>query len=344
MSIPESAVERFNAWGRARRPFVFAIPYDTSLPCLAEPLDEEGGELYYSLPGVQRLPKPEPWPSEILWEPEWPSLDAYRRAFDIVQHHLKRGDSYLTNLCMATPVRSNLSPDQIFSRARAPYRLLLPGRFACFSPELFVRMRGELIETCPMKGTSPAEEGPEALLADEKEQREHATVVDLLRNDLALVGSEVRVERYRYAERLVTQRGALWATSSLIQARLPRNWQDELGTLLARLLPAGSVTGAPKLWTCRVIEKAETCSRGYYTGIFGVFDGEGLESAVSIRFVESQGPGRLLYRSGGGVTTLSDPVAEYEELCHKVYLPLDADELAALRAGMAEKGGKRDAL
>lgn len=343
MSIPESAVERFNAWGRARRPFVFAIPYDTSLPCLAEPLDEEGGELYYSLPGVQRLPKPEPWPSEILWEPEWPSLDAYRRAFDIVQHHLKRGDSYLTNLCMATPVRSNLSPDQIFCRARAPYRLLLPGRFACFSPELFVRMRGELIETCPMKGTSE-EEGREALLADEKEQREHATVVDLLRNDLALVGSGVRVGRYRYAERLVTQRGALWATSSLIQARLPRNWQDELGTLLARLLPAGSVTGAPKLWTCRVIEKAETCSRGYYTGIFGVFDGEGLESAVSIRFVESQGPGRLLYRSGGGVTTLSDPVAEYEELCHKVYLPLDADELAALRAGMAEKGGKRDAL
>lgn len=343
MSIPESAVERFNAWGRARRPFVFAIPYDTSLPCLAEPLDEEGGELYYSLPGVQRLPKPEPWPSEILWEPEWPSLDAYRRAFDIVQHHLKRGDSYLTNLCMATPVRSNLSPDQIFCRARAPYRLLLPGRFACFSPELFVRMRGELIETCPMKGTSE-EEGREALLADEKEQREHATVVDLLRNDLALVGSEVSVGRYRYAERLATQRGALWATSSLIQAHLPRDWQDELGTLLARMLPAGSVTGAPKLWTCRVIEKAETCSRGYYTGIFGVFDGEGLESAVSIRFVERLSPGRLLYRSGGGVTTLSDPVAEYEELCRKVYLPLGAGELAALRKGKAEKGGTRDAL
>lgn len=341
MSIPESVIARFNAWGRARRPFVFAIPYDASLPCLAEPLDAEDGVLYYALPGLQRLPEPEPWPAELLWEPEWPSFGAYRCAFDVVQHHLRRGDSYLTNLCMATPVRSNLSPDQIFSRAQAPYRLLLPGRFACFSPELFVRMRGELIETCPMKGTSESESGPELLLADEKERREHATVVDLLRNDLALVGSDVRVERYRYAERLVTQRGALWATSSLIRARLPQGWQDEIGTLLSRMLPAGSVTGAPKLWTCRVIEEAEPCSRGYYTGIFGVFDGEGLESAVSIRFVESLGPGRLLYRSGGGVTTLSDPVAEFEELCRKVYLPLDAEDLKALNGG---KGGRSDAL
>lgn len=323
MSISESTRRRFNAWGRERRPFVFVIPYDEALPCLLEALDDPG-DVFYALPSAQRLPEEAPLPESVLWEPEFLPSSLYERAFEKVQYHLHRGDSYLTNLCMATPLRSNLSLEQIFLRAHAPYRVLVRGLFTCFSPELFVRMAGNAVTTCPMKGTSPADgAGPEALLADEKERREHATVTDLLRNDLAMVGQGVRVRRYRYAERIVTQQGDLWTTSSELEAQLPEDWRDRLGDLLAALLPAGSVTGAPKARTCGVIAEAEPQSRGYYTGIFGLFDGRTLESAVSIRFVEQVGEGRFLYRSGGGITTLSDAREEYAELCRKIYLPFD---------------------
>lgn len=338
MSISESARQRFNAWGRERRPFVFVIPYDEALPCVLEALDEPG-DVFYALPSAQRLPEGNPLPEPVLWEPEFLPRPLYERAFEKVQYHLRRGDSYLTNLCMATPLRSNLSLEQIFLRARAPYRVLVRGLFTCFSPELFVRMEGNAVTTCPMKGTSPADgdAGPEALLADEKERREHATVTDLLRNDLAMVGQGVQVRRYRYAERIVTQQGDLWATSSEVEARLPDDWRDRLGDLLGALLPAGSVTGAPKARTCRVIAEAEPQPRGYYTGIFGIFDGRALESAVSIRFVEQVGEGRFLYRSGGGITTLSDVREEYDELCRKVYLPFDpAEEGAEARRGGAD--------
>lgn len=337
MSISESIRQRFNAWGRERRPFVFVVPYDEALPCLAEPLDEPR-DVFYAMPSHRRLPEEAPLPESVLWEPEFVPRPIYEQAFEKVQYHLHRGDSYLTNLCMATPLRSNLSLEQIFLRARAPYRVLVRGRFTCFSPELFVRMEGNAVTTCPMKGTAPADgTGPEALLADEKERREHATVTDLLRNDLAMVGKGVRVRRYRYAQRIVTQQGDLWATSSEVEAQLPDDWRSRLGDLLAALLPAGSVTGAPKARTCRVIAEAEPRSRGYYTGIFGLFDGRRLESAVSIRFVEQVGEGRFLYRSGGGITTLSDAREEYDELCRKVYLPFDpAGEGVEVRKGGAD--------
>lgn len=318
----ESACRVMNALGRERRAFAFAIPYETEgWPVLVEPCDEPGC-LFYSMPGVERLPMvAPPLPIRPVWQPQPPEFGLYRRAFECVQEHLRRGNSYLVNLCFATPVRSNLSLEQVFAHACAPYKLLVPGRFTCFSPEPFVEMAGGRIRTFPMKGTVRRRADVPRLLADVKEQREHATVVDLLRNDLACVGARVEVERYRYVERIPTQGGELYATSSAIAAELPRDWESRVGDLLARLLPAGSVTGAPKAWTCRAIAEAELVPRGYYTGIFGHFDGVRLQSAVSIRFVEETGAGCFLYRSGGGITVLSRAEDEWRELCDKVYLP-----------------------
>jgi Anthranilate/para-aminobenzoate synthases component I len=88
------------------------------------------------------------------------------------------------------------------------------------------------------------------------------------------------------------------------------------------LLPAGSITGAPKLATVQSIAEAETYDRGYYTGIMGCFDGTSLQSAVMIRFVEEQPDGSLVFKAGGGITTRSDAKSEYQELLDKVYAPI----------------------
>lgn len=109
--------------------------------------------------------------------------------------------------------------------------------------------------------------------------------------------------------------------SSKVTARLPEDWCDHIGTLLGRMLPAGSVTGTPKRSTVEIIAQTESYDRGFYTGVFGVFDGESLRSGVMIRFVEQEQE-QLYYKSGGGITIDSDARSEYEELIDKIYLPL----------------------
>jgi para-aminobenzoate synthetase component 1 len=94
-----------------------------------------------------------------------------------------------------------------------------------------------------------------------------------------------------------------------------------LGDILFALLPAGSICGAPKQKTLEIIEHAEGYDRGFYTGICGWFDGENLNSAVMIRFVEQQGD-KLIFKSGGGITSRSELIKEYQELNQKVYVPI----------------------
>jgi len=88
------------------------------------------------------------------------------------------------------------------------------------------------------------------------------------------------------------------------------------------LLPAGSISGAPKLKTLEIILETETYNRGYYTGVFGYFDGINLDSCVMIRFIENQNE-RLIFKSGGGITMMSDLDSEYRELIKKIYVPVN---------------------
>ncbi len=145
--------------------------------------------------------------------------------------------------------------------------------------------------------------------------------MDLLRSDLASVARDVRVRRFRYIDRMRAGRSELLQVSSEITGVLEPGFHRHIGSILFSLLPAGSVTGAPKRKTVEIIRSVETLPRGYYTGVFGVFDGQRLDSAVMIRFIE-QRDGRLYYRSGGGVTVYSDPRKEYAEMLRKVYVPV----------------------
>ena len=151
------------------------------------------------------------------------------------------GDSYLLNLCVSTPVETNLTLRHLFRFARAPYRMLLGpdarisgvhGRgCVCFSPEPFVTVRGRSISTFPMKGTVPSatQEARRWLETDEKENRESATIVDLMRNDLSMVATGVRVKRYRYISPVETSKGPILQCSSEISGLLPENWRSRLG-------------------------------------------------------------------------------------------------------------------
>ncbi len=309
-------VAQMNDWGRAGRPFLFSLNYKAT-EAQIWPLNQVPAHVFYALPQRQKMPPLRPLPARIEFEPQAMAQAAYEQSFEYVLNELKAGNSYLLNLCHPTPLRTNLQLHDFFSRAQAPYKILIEGEFCCFSPEAFVRIQGREISTYPMKGTGS---DAAALLANEKEAAEHATVVDLLRNDLSMVAQKVRVPRYRYLEELQTARGRIYQSSSEIKGELPENWPAQLGSILARLSPAGSITGAPKARTMQIIAEAEQGERGYYTGIFGCFDGQSLQSAVSIRFIE-QTPSGLVYRSGGGITAMSQAAEEYRELIQKVYVP-----------------------
>ena len=312
--------ELMNRCGARRRPFLFAVNFEMTEGLFAEnPL--ACSSVGFSVNGVGNREgmAGKSGSGAALLEARPMEFAEYARRFGTVRRGLLRGDSFLTNLTVRTPVVSGLSLEEIFMRAEAPYLLYVPGRFVCFSPERFVRIAGGRIATNPMKGTINASvpDARQTILNDPKETAEHNTVVDLLRNDLSIHADRVHVERFRY---IATRRGDILQVSSEIAGRLPAGYEARMGDILFDMLPAGSVSGAPKSSTLRIIREAEGEPRGYYTGVFGYFDGQTLDSAVLIRFIEEE-QGRMYFRSGGGITAYSDCRSEYEEVIEKVYLP-----------------------
>lgn len=209
--------------------------------------------------------------------------------------------------------------------------------FVCFSPETFVRIKGGRIYSYPMKGTLDASlpNAEKQLMEDQKEAAEHATIVDLIRNDLSRVAEDVRVDKYRYIDVLHTNKGNILQTSSEISGRLPEDYPHHLGEILDAQLPAGSITGAPKDKTMQIIQETEGYDRGFYTGIMGIYDQGELNSAVMIRFIEEEvfpsktenrmnyeAIRKLYFKAGGGITSKSDCRKEYEEVIQKIYLPI----------------------
>lgn len=310
-----------NESGKEGKPFLFGVDFELELGFFVEfPL--ESGDIQFAFGPVTNMHLP----SGVCPVPEFEVFpvreEEYTRKFDIVRNGLLRGDTFLLNLTERTKIRTNLTLMQIFQYGKARYKVLMPERFVCFSPECFVRIEDNRIFTYPMKGTIDASisDAERLLLEDYKEICEHYTIVDLLRNDLNMVAEDVKVNRFRYMERVQTLRGDILQTSSEISGRLPEDWRSGVGDLIFRLLPAGSISGAPKPSTLRIIRSAEGRPRGYYSGVCGYFDGNGLDSAVMIRFIEKDGD-ELYFRSGGGITINSDAVAEYKEVLEKVYLP-----------------------
>ena len=314
--------ERMNLLGTRGEPFFFLIDFDKKAP-IVMPLSEiDSTDLWYNLNGITNQPFEYDNDDDSFFCKEKVEKTNYRIAFNTVMNQIRRGNSYLLNLTFPTKVETNLSLRDIYLKADAPFKLWLRNRFAVFSPEPFVKIEAGRISTFPMKGTIDANipNSKNILQNDLKEIREHATIVDLLRNDLSRVAVDVQVKKYRYFDKIPTNGGALWQTSSSIEGKLPDDFQKKLGDIIFKLLPAGSISGAPKIKTLEIIRAVEPYQRGYYTGVFGVFDGKKLSSGVAIRFIEKEASS-YVFKSGGGITCMSDCEEEYQELIDKVYLP-----------------------
>ncbi len=306
-----------NHYGTQRQLFLFILDFDGQKPLVLRPDEWAIHDVAFDFSGI-----PAPASNEPFWFHKHPMpFEQYRIGFDYVVEQIRFGNSFLVNLSGQTPIETNLPLAAIYNRTTARYKLRLANQFVCFSPESFVQIRGNRLASFPMKGTISATlpNAAATLLSDPKEAAEHATIVDLIRNDLSQIAEKVWVERYRYIDRIETSNGGLLQVSSEIAALLPDTWRDQIGTLIASLLPAGSISGAPKPKTIEIIRTAEGYDRGYYTGICGYFDGENIDSGVMIRFIENHN-GQLVFKSGGGITARSNAHAEYQELIDKVYL------------------------
>lgn len=316
-------VARMNQLGADGIPFLFILDFDLASPLILtfQEADEKG--IQFEIKKQKSLA--ENYLSEKKQIPlqAFPvHADTYGKGFEKVKSAIQAGDTYLLNLCYATPLKGVSSLGEVYTMANAPYKLLVPEKFVVFSPEQFVEIKDGVIRTFPMKGTIEATrtDAEKMLLSDIKEQEEHATVVDLLRNDLSIVAKQVEVVRYRYISEIRTSGKTLLQCSSEISGRLSNDYIRKLGSLFYSLLPAGSVTGAPKKRTVELIHQIEPEARGYYTGVFGVFDGENLDSGVMIRMIEKR-PEGYYYRSGGGITYRSEMMQEYQEMIDKIYIP-----------------------
>jgi para-aminobenzoate synthetase component 1 len=306
--------EIFNEYWRRREPFVFIIDFELKKPRLWKLPSEE---IRFDFNGIARGT-----PVELFTTPI--SFNEYSKKFNVVMGHLLYGDSFLTNLTIKTRIDSSPGLDHLYNGCKARYKFLLKNSFLVFSPETFIKIKDGYIYTYPMKGTIDASvpNAEAKILSDQKEMAEHVTIVDLLRNDLSMIADDVRVTRFRYIDKITAHGKQLLQVSSEIRGRLlPSFTEDPAGALLS-LLPAGSVSGAPKNKTLEVIRAAEGDERGYYTGICGYYDGNILDSGVMIRFIEQTNDG-LYYRSGGGITTQSDVSSEYQEALDKIYVPID---------------------
>jgi para-aminobenzoate synthetase component 1 len=320
----ESFAQQVNVWGAERTPFLFIVDFEMKRPWAFRLEDVDPEHILYTCNrfgnGQDAIRSKIP----VTLHKHPVSVTDYTRRFDKVYNHLLYGDSFLTNLTVKTPIEVNCSLKDLFYLSEARYKLWFKDEFLVFSPEPFVRISDNKIFSFPMKGTIDARipHAASLILSDKKEAAEHITIVDLIRNDLSLVATQVRVSRFRYIEEIRTNQKNLLQVSSEVCGKLADDFHSRLGQILVALLPAGSVSGAPKPKTLEVIREAEGEDRGYYTGVFGYYDGKKLDSAVMIRYMEKLN-NQFFYRSGGGITAQSNVLEEYKEVIDKIYVPVN---------------------
>lgn len=260
---------------------------------------------------------------KVEWNSFPETLENFKIGFDKVQKNIHFGNSYLVNYTRKTKIQTNLSLEELFYHSDAKYKVFYKDFFVFFSPETFVQIIDGRILTYPMKGTIDAslENAAEILKNDKKEKAEHYTVVDLLRNDLSMVANDVKVDQFQHIELIKTHQKNLYAMSSEISGDIKPEFVGKVGSIMQKLLPAGSILGAPKPKTLEIILETEGYERGYYTGVCGWFDGENLDSCVMIRFIERE-EDQLYFKSGGGITHMSKLEDEYQEMKNKIYVPI----------------------
>jgi para-aminobenzoate synthetase component I len=321
-TLQDHFIALMNKYSSDKEPFLFIIDFEMKRPEIHR-LGSVPSGIMFQTPLCSNIDRPLKQPVTVSLTKYPVSFETYSEAFSKVHRNIARGNSYLLNLTFPTVIETELTLEDIFFASVAKYKLLYNNKFVVFSPEIFIRISNGEIKSYPMKGTIDASisNAESIILNDAKEMAEHNTIVDLIRNDLSIFAENVAVDRYRFIDEIKTESGVLLQVSSEIKGKLKPGYESHIGEIITGMLPAGSVTGAPKKQTLAIIRESENYDRGWYTGVFGVFDGENLDSAIMIRYIENDS-GRFLYKSGGGITFMSDPKKEYNELISKIYVPV----------------------
>ena len=304
--------------------------HDLPLACFGvyrEPIVFDHNTGLFSGPPMLPLPQPHSTQCEPAFSDDEIALNLapedYRHKIEQIKERIAAGATYQVNFTDRIRLRTDVSPAELYLALRrqqpVAYGALvnLAGRsILSLSPELFFRVRDHEITTRPMKGTWPrgldAAEDALAALAlhhDEKNRSEHIMIVDLLRNDLGRICStgSIRVDGLFSVERYPT----LLQMTSTVRGTLRSGigWHE----LFRSLFPSGSITGAPKISTMRIIRNLEDSPRGIYTGAIGFIAPTGdacFNVAIRTLVVDKNS---ATMGVGGGIVYDSDPAAEYAE-------------------------------
>lgn len=271
----------------------------------------------------------------------------YISAIEKIQELIRRGDTYQTNLTqqISTELPKDLSPEMIFQTLRKSH----PAPFASFirrkndvvisaSPERFLRVVNQTISTSPIKGTRPRGKTEkedsnlrDELINSEKDRAENIMIVDLLRNDLGRICEFGSVKVQKLCD--LEEHPSLFHLVSTISGRLKSN--TNLSDILCATFPCGSITGAPKIRTMKIIDEIETVSRGLSMGAIGIADCglriadfmnktpysplsilHYIDLSVAIRTMTIR-KNKAIFNVGGGIVIDSVPENEYQETLTK---------------------------
>ncbi len=326
------------------------IAFDNFRQKLVLIVNADAGDLPRSYPAacgeldrmVQLLRKGNPLPRQIgrMTSPLRPLFDqdAYCAMVEKAKKYIHEGDIFqvvLSNRLEADFEGSLLDTYRILRTANpSPYLFYFTSddiELAGASPETLVKLKDGQLHTFPLAGTRPRGKTPEEdqaleaeLLGDEKELAEHNMLVDLGRNDMGKISAfgTVAVEKYLSIERF----SHVMHIGSTVRGRLQEG-KDAVDAVDA-ILPAGTLSGAPKLRACQIINELENNKRGVYGGAIGYLDFTGnLDTCIAIRLAFKKN-GKVFIRSGAGIVADSVPETEYQECIHKAMAVVKALELA----------------
>lgn len=321
-------VDKMNHYASKNTPYIFILPYDKSEEEIVVPIEEAYKMgIFFKINNFCNYPRSDkkmPEQSKITIKIKSPvSYDDYLKKFNELKTQFIKGNTFLTNLTVKTEIETNSTMEDIFFSANSQYKLYIKDKLTVFSPETFIKTDDKYIYTYPMKGTINANitDAAKILLEDEKEFAEHITVVDLLRNDIGIIADSISVDKFRYIIPVVKPDFSLLQTVSEIKGVIRNEFRNKPGDMISLLLPAGSITGAPKIKTVNIIGEIENYKRGYYTGVAGIWQNGNIDSFVLIRYIEKE-KDRFYYKSGGGITIYSTPEKEYQEIMEKIYVPI----------------------
>ena len=256
------------------------------------------------------------------------SLEEYSWKVNRIKQYIRDGHIFQTVLSQRWTIETGQDGFDLYRKLRTlnPSPYLYYFNFGDFeiigsSPEMLVKQQGKRVFTCPIAGTRPRGKTPQEdkalrgeLLADEKERAEHVMLVDLARNDMGRISEFGTVKVTEFMK--IRNYSHVMHIVSMVEGRKKGAFHPF--DLLASFLPAGTLSGAPKIRAMEIIEELESVKRGLYGGATGYVDFSGdMDFCITIRTMIKKGRNVYL-QAGAGIVADSLPENEYQECCNKV--------------------------